>query len=259
MIKRIVPHEVSFNQVERIGSINNYILIASTAIVASTIFFEEAIKTSRQLNDGLNAFNSLLIVMYIILEIIGSFLLHRAEAKRRLDFIDNSFDTSYSGTKSENYFTNGNLSPNFYKMAVNCFENTFFTSNISRRMLFPLFVKNLIIIAIFVMAAALGEKRIVVNLLQMALPILLLQQLVKLSLYVYSTELQLANFKELFNDLKSESHEKRIPEMLRNVIYYESNISWASILLSKNLFKKLNPDLSQEWSRLKDEYKIPKI
>lgn len=38
-------------------------------------------------------------------------------------------------------------------------------------MLFPLFMKNLFIIGIFVMAAALGEKRVVVNLLQMALPI----------------------------------------------------------------------------------------
>lgn len=257
MTNRIVPHEVSFNQVDRISSINNYILISSTILVAATIFFEESIKNSQQLNDGLNAFNSLLIVVYIILEITGSFLLHRAEAKRRLDFIDNSFDTSYSGKKSENYFTNANLSPSLYKMVVNCFENTFFTSNISRRMLFPLFMKNLFIIGIFVMAAALGEKRVVVNLLQMALPILLLQQLVKLSLYVYATELQLTNFKELFNDLKSESHEKRIPEMLKNVIYYESNISWASILLSKNLFNKLNPSLSQEWNQLKDEYKIP--
>jgi hypothetical protein len=256
MIKRFTPHQASFDSVEKISNWNNYILILSTVIVIVTSFFARSISQLDGLKEGLNIFNSLLIFAYISMDILGSYLMQKAEARRRLDFIDNSFDTSLSGTKSENYFTNEMLSPGIYKMAVNCFENSLFSYSISKRMLKSLTIKNTIVVAIFILAATMGEKEMIILFFQLSLPFLLIQQLVKLVLYVTNTENVLDNFKTLFNDLKDADYEKKTPGILRNIIQYESNISWGSILLSSKIFNKLNPSLSEEWWVLKKEYKI---
>jgi hypothetical protein len=254
--KKFVPHQISFNHVERLNKANNIILILSTLIVVAATFFDQSINKFDGLSDGLNALNTLIIFCYILLDITGAYLLHKAEAKRRLDFIDNSFDTNLSGRRSENYFTNSFLSPGLYKMAVNCFESSLFSFNISKRMLPGLIVKNFIIMSVFVIAASMGEKRIVIMIFQLSLPLLLFQQLVKLLLYIINTESVLLSFQSLFNDLKTMDLEYKSPEILRNIIHYESNVSWGSLQLSARIFNKLNPSLSAEWERLRSEYKI---
>lgn len=256
MIKRFIPHQASFDSVEKINKSNNYILILSTVIVVVTSFFAKNISRFEGLEEGLNILNSLLIFAYISLDILGSYLMQKAEAKRRLDFIDNSFDTNLSGTRSENYFTNAMLAPGIYKMAVNCFENSLFSYNISKKMLKNLAIKNSIVVAIFILAATMGKREIIILFFQLSLPFLLIQHLVKLTLYVANTESVLDNFKTLFNDLKDTPYEKKTPGILRNIIHYESNISWGSILLSSRIFNKLNPSLSEEWLALKKEYRI---
>jgi len=197
-----------------------------------------------------------LIAFYIACEIVSGYFLFKAESRRRLDFIDNSFDTNLSGRRSEEYFTNSNLDPGLYKMAVNSFENALFSYNVSKRMLPNLVFKNLVIIFIFILAASLGEKQIVILIFQLSLPVILFQQLIKLWVYNVNTEIVLEEFQSLFEDLKTIEHEKKSAKILRNIIHYESNISWGSVLLSSRIFNKINPTISNEWTTLKKEYRI---
>lgn len=252
---RIVPHQVSFDQVRKWRNFNDGILIATSTIAILTTILENE-QSGSEINDGLNALNSILIAFYIAGDIASSYFLFRAESKRRLDFIDNSFDTSLSGRKSEGYFTNSDLSPGLYKMAVNGFENVLFSYNISQRMLPRVLIKNLAVIVIFILAAALGEKEIVILIFQLSLPVVLFQQLIRLWVYYLNAEKVLEEFQSLFQDLKSNSIESKSAQILRNIIHYESNISWGSVLLSSRVFTRLNPTLSSEWETLKQEYKI---
>jgi len=253
---KFVPHQVSFDQVKKWRKFNDYNLIATTLIVIAIVILDKQPSPNVAIIDGLNAVNSLLIAFYIVCEMAISYFLFRAESKRRLDFIDNSFDTNLSGKRSEEYYTNSNLSPGLYKMAVNCFENVFFSYHISKRMVPVLLLKNLVIICVFIIAASLGEKQIVVLIFQLSLPVILFQQLIKIWVYNINTENVLNEFQSLFDDLKNETHEKKSAKILRNIIYYESNISWGSVLLSSSIFNKLNPALSIDWETLKQEYNI---
>lgn len=235
---------------------NDYILVATSIIAISTTILERQSWRNADLNDGLNAINSILIVFYIVCDTASGYFLFKAEAKRRLDFIDNSYDTNLSGRRSEGYFSNTGLAPGLYKMAVNSFENVLFSFNISKRMLPLLLLKNLVIIAVFILAASLGQKQIVILIFQLSLPVILFQQLVKLWVYHVNTETVLEEFQSLFEDLKDVDHETKSAKILRNIIHCESNISWGSILLSSKIFNKINPALSDEWVALKKEYKI---
>lgn len=259
MVERFVPHQVSFDDVKKISCINNYILGISTCIAISTALFEKAIKQYENINDGLNAMSTVLIGLYIVFDIIGNYCLSKAETKRRLDFIDNSFNTNLSGKKSVGYFSNSYIEPGLYKMAVNCFENSLFSYNVSKRMIKPLLIKNLAIISIFIISAALGDKQIVILIFQLSLPVLLFQQVVKLFIYSSNNEKVLLNFQQLFEDLKSHQFEKKTPEVIRNIIHYESNISWAAIPLDSQIFEELNPQLSADWDELKKTYEIDQV
>jgi hypothetical protein len=258
MSQKIVPHQKAFNRVKTFGAWSNAILAFTTILAISSMVFEDQLKSFR-LADKMDALNSLCILTYFALDLIGSYLLQKAEMLRRLVFIDNSFGVNLTGKKSAGYFTNESLTPGVYKMAVNCFENSFFSHFISSKMLVRLALKNTPIAAVFITAASMGEAKIVNLIFQLSLPVVLLQQLVKLAFYVSTTETVLNNFKTLYSDLRGNPpSDKRTPEILRNVIQYETNISWGSIPLSSSLFNKFNDELSVEWDRMKTEYLIPK-
>ncbi len=258
MNQKIVPHQKAFNRVKTFGDWGNGILAFTTLAAISSMALEDQLKSS-DLMDKVNALNSLLILAYFVLDLTSSYLLQKAEMLRRLVFIDNSFDVNLTGKKSAGYFTNESLTPGVYKMAVNCFENSFFSHFISSKMLVKLAIKNIPIAAIFIAAASMGEAKIVNLIFQLSLPVVLVQQLIKLAFYVSTTETVLNNFKTLFSDLRGNPpSDQRTPEILRNVIQYETNISWGSIRLSSSLFNKFNDELSIEWDRMKTEYLIPK-
>ncbi|RAW01977.1 hypothetical protein [Pseudochryseolinea flava] len=257
MTQKIVPHQKAFSRVKKFGDWGNAILAVTTIVAVSSIVFDDQLK-GYGLTDKVNALNSLLILAYLVLDLTTSYVLQKAEMLRRLVFIDNSFGVNLTGKKSAGYFTNESLTPGVYKMAVNCFENSFFSHFISSRMFIRLAIKNIPIAAIFIGAASMGEAKIVNLIFQLSLPVVLVQQLVKLGFYVSTTETVLDNFKTLFSDLRGNPPtDQRTPEILRNVIQYETNISWGSIPLSSSLFEKFNDELSKEWERMKNEYQIP--
>lgn len=256
-MNKIVPHQKAFNRVKTFGDWSNGILAVTTIVAISSMVFEDQLK-SDGLTDKVNALNSLLILAYFVLDLTILYLLQKAEMLRRLVFIDNSFGVNLTGKKSAGYFTNESLTPGVYKMAVNCFENSFFSHFVSSKMLIRLVIKNVPIAAIFIAAASMGEAKIVNLIFQLSLPVVLVQQLVKMAFYVTTTETVLDNFKTLFSDLRgNRPSDLRTPEILRNVIQYETNISWGSIPLSSSLFEKFNDELSREWERMKNEYQIP--
>lgn len=102
-----------------------------------------------------------------------------------------------------------------------------------------------------------GNKDIVILIIQLSLPFFLIQQAIRLTFFHSRVHDVVCNFKSLFNDMKDNKNEEgRFPEISRNVVEYESTKAWGSILLSDSLFKKMNPKLSEDWNRLKGLYNI---
>jgi hypothetical protein len=186
----------------------------------------------------------------------ASYIFTKAEMKRRLDWLDNSFGTNFLGKKSKNYFTNEHLSPGFYKLAVNCFENSFHSQSNISKMLPAIITETVIIVLLFISSAYIGNREIVRLFFELALPAILIQKLIK-AIYFSSrmTDVQ-DRFKLLFNDLMNNGFENKTAEALRDILEYETALSWANTPISSKIFYKYQDQWSADWEELKQAYQI---
>ena len=252
---RIVPHSESYDTVDKLNKYATILLYISTAVsigISALSYFN--------LMQGLQTFlivtNSLFICLFLYLDNRANYLFTRAEMKRRLDWLDNSFQTNFSGKKSKDYFTNENLSPGLYKLSVNCFENCHHTQFIISKMLPALITQTIIIVLLFVISAYFGNREIVRLFFELALPAILIQKLIK-AIYFSSRMSEVQDrLRALFNDLMKTSFENKTAEALRAILDYETTLSWASTPLDSKIFLKYQQKLADEWSDLKMEYQI---
>ncbi|MGA6119579.1 hypothetical protein [Sphingobacterium anhuiense] len=202
------------------------------------------------------AINLVFIVSYLIFDFRATYIFSKAERTRTLQYLDNSFDTNFAGRKVANYFSQEMLNPGFYKLSVNCFENVFHTFTITREMQSKAYIKAVIVIIVFVFSAAVGDKGIIRSLIEAILPLVLLQDAIKLSFFILRLENLLDNFKLFFTSIKSNGFSDKEPEAMRYVIEYETTLAWASIPLDSKVFFKLKDELASDWELLKDEFNI---
>lgn len=169
-----------------------------------------------------------------------------------MDYIDNSLGSNLSGFRSQGYFSNDLNDDGIYKLAINCFENSFFSYEISKRMLVKEWSVFAIIGLIFLFEASLGSTSIVVLIIQLSLPLYLFQQAYKLLHFNIRTKAVVTSFKSLFNEMKTvQSSSDKLPAIIKTILDYETTKSWGSILLCQKIFNKTNRTLSEDWNNLK--------
>ena len=251
-----IPFKNSFENAKAYDKYANWILYTSSFILIIAFLLQTINKEWSFISDILNSFNSFFILGYAILEFVVQHIFHEASTQKRYDFIDNSFETSLSEENSNDYYTNDDIGKGIYKMAVNGFENSLLTYNISKEMLKPIWVKNIIIGFLFLAISIAGLNNVFVMLFQLSLPLILLHQAIKLTIFVNKINKIFENYRRLFQNLKNKKKKYKKAEILINVIEYESTLSWGGILLDDNIYKKLNPILSEKWNKMKIKYEI---
>lgn len=93
--------------------------------------------------------------------------------------------------------------------------------------------------------------------LQLTLPIYLISNAVNHSIFCLRIKNILDSFCRLYNDLKEEeSTSKKEPEIILTVLNYETTLSTFNLLISESLYIKHNPYLSEQWEKLKEQYKL---
>jgi len=252
---RIVPHSHSFATVQKLNKYATILLYTSTVISIgiSLLGYFEVIP---DLKTTLIGINILLICMYVFLDNRANYIFTKAEMKRRLDWLDNSFGTNFSGKKSQNYYTNEHLSPGLYKLAVNCFENSYHTQFIISKMLPAIIIQTIVIVLVFISSAYVGNREIIRMFFELSLPAILIQKLIK-ALYFSSRINDVHDrLKLLFNDLMSFGFENKTAEALRDILEYETALAWASTPLSSKIFFKFKDQLAADWEELKKQYQI---
>ncbi len=252
---RIIPHSISYDTVEKL---NKYaiILLYSSTVVSIAISSLGYFNLLPELRNVLIGFNILFICIYVFLDNRANYIFTRAEMKRRLDWLDNSFGTNFSGKKSKGYFTNEHLSPGLYKLAVNCFENSFHSYSILSKMLPAIIGQTIVIVLIFISSAYFGNREIIRLFFELSLPAILIQKLIK-AVYFSSRMSDVQDrFKSLFNDLMKFGFENKTAEALRDILEYETALSWASTPLSSKILMQHKNSIGKEWEELKQEYQI---
>jgi hypothetical protein len=111
---------------------------------------------------------------------------------------------------------------------------------------------------VFLFSAVFGLNNIVVLIIQISLPAIMVKDIMKLVLYISFLEITFSKYCSLFNDIKDKKDYMvdKYPEMISNIMEYESILSWASILLSEKKYNELNMSLSTKWEEIKKKYKI---
>lgn len=252
------------NDYERVGSINKkktYFLIISS-VITLLLTLNEKYKLTHlypELNDYLVVvigLNSMLIVSYVSFEMRANYIFTKAEKLRRLQYLDNSFNTNFAGRRVENYFTQDQIEPGFYKLCVNCFENNFHTYNVVRSMQSKIFGKAVIVLMIFIFSASVGDKSTIRTLIESILPLALVQDAIKTSIIITRLEGILDSFKSFFTALKTSTFTNKEPEAMKLVIDYETTLAWASMPTDSAIFLAMRTELALEWEDLKREYQL---
>ena len=206
--------------------------------------------------------NYILIIAYYVINVVTETFLYPATARlRRMGFIDNALASKFLGKPTENYYTNDAIQPGTYKIAVNCFENCYFTYNISKGMHKSVITKNVLFAFIFLSTAYMGLKDNAVGLpiLQVFLSSLFITELIHHLNFVSKLQVLLEKFKLFFMDVTENRLD--INNLYRPILLlldYETTLAYNKAPLSDRVYRKLNKKLSVEWEELKQYYEIVK-
>lgn len=201
------------------------------------------------------------LIALIVIERARDYYIDLAEETRRRDFIDRSFGTKYCHVSSEGYYDTDELESGMYKMISNVFENSLFSSEISKKMLNKNMAINVIMLVVLLASILTSTVKIdyAVLLLQVFIGKDFVLGMIDLKKYNESTTETFNDIKKIFDEnLENtpESISKNTPEILRIYLKYETNITDKKLLLDSKIYGAMNDPLSNEWEKMKKKYNI---
>ncbi|MCC9062837.1 hypothetical protein [Flavobacterium piscisymbiosum] len=246
-----VPHANYYDWLNKTSIFSSSILVVSIIISVFLLVLEFFKFSVEGIKEFFNCALAFLSVIYFVIDSIQSYVFHKAESIRSLDFIDNSLDSSFSEENSKDYFSNEEVKVGINKLGINNFENVFFTKCITSKMLPKEYIKLSIVFVVFLFVCIFSNKEIITLVFQSALPFTIILQTFKLYKLNSNVKSVFNNYKLIF---KSVNEEKIVQNIVNNIIIYEKNLSWAGISLDSKIFKKMNTQLSSEWEKIKQKH-----
>jgi hypothetical protein len=256
MTKKI-PYKNNFDKAKRLNSWSNSLLWISSLIIVSAFILKRINSNYIEISNIINIINCIFIIGYTVLGFITEYVLYSANLVKREDFIDNSCNSNFSEEKSSDYFTNDNFDNGISKLGINSFENVLFSYDISKSMLPKLWIISTLLAILFIVLSISGFNNAVILIIQLTLPFKLIFKAIKLSLFVNRMKRIYDDYRRLYSILKdSPNINDKTANILKNVLDYETTLSWANVLLSSKLYNKMNTELSEKWENIKRDYKI---
>lgn len=251
-----VPFKNDFDNAKKVDFISSFLLCISTILMIVNFLLAKLPTLPVEVTHWIDICNCIFILSFAICEFVVDYIHFNAEAYRRNDLIDDAFGTLLAEDRTENYYTNKELPKGLYKLGVNNFESCFFSYRIASKSLLCSWIKTGIISLIFLFCAFSGFDKVTIFIIQLAIPLILVQQSIKSGLYVSRLKNIFAKYRTIFNSLKNNKNKILEAELIKEILEYETTISWGNILLDEKTYKKMNASLSNEWENIKKEYSI---
>jgi len=251
------PLRESFKLAKRIDSIAFKILVLSAFLTLLSFIVNNYITSLKEWAEILSNANTVIIIIFALLKFAVNYIIFHTSFDKRSDFVDNSFGTNYSSNKSNKYYNNDTIENGILRMGANSFESCFFTYNLAIKDLRNKWVINIILAIIILSLAVQGYNTVLNMLLQLTLPIHLISDAINHSVFCLRIKNILDSFCRLYNDLKdNDITSKKEPEIILTVLNYETTLSTFNLLISESLYEKHNPQLSEKWEKLKEQYNL---
>lgn len=256
-----VPHRKPFDLINKLskGKTVVFYLMILLAIIPFTADKVDGIVLNENLKQAILYFNLVFMISYSVVTWVLEFhLIPNAEENRRSDMFDNSFGTTFNIESSEGYFTNEEMSDGVKKFAVNLFQNSFWSSEISNKMFLPSLIKSLIFSLVMFTAAFWGFNNVpfIIPLFQVYLSAYVVSGTIKLYKYNFQVNQVLKELKEFFASETSSKSRKGLAKTIRLYVSYECNISWSMVQLNSKHFSSMNDELEDKWTKIKVKYNI---
>jgi len=261
MSDRIVPYDIDFTVLNRSRKIEKAFLIISF-LLSFTLNLISAFKFNLNpyVFDIILIIGIIALLTFTALIIVNDYVLFPScENKRRSIYLDSAFNSHLSDKNIDPNFYNPELCPGIYKLAVNGFENCFFTYNVAKKMLFGKILKDTVIILMFIIIAYVGIRNTFstgIIFLQLLVSGLFLNDLIRFLIYHQRNYQYFNNYKLLFNRIGYSLNADDIPEIIKNILDYECNLNWGTISLNSKMYEQLKDYLNQEWEEIKRNYGI---
>lgn len=253
-----VPFKSDFKRAKQLDKWNNYFLYTSTFLLIAGFAIKKFPAINENFASNIETANAVLIVAIFVLGMIVDCIYRNAEKLRRLDLIDNSFGTRLSEKKSKDYYTNDDIRYGYKKVGRNNFESAFFTYRILKESINKERIKVGIIAILFFILTVYGYDKVFILFLQLNIPFWLISRLYKTEVLYCGSKSICDNYRSFFDKEKEADLDefKFHAEIIKNLLVYESNLAWSSMLLDDKTYHKMNDLLSREWDEIKVDYKL---
>lgn len=194
-------------------------------------------------------------LIYVIISIYDDMIMkNKAESERRKTLLSHAFSINITSKKTNGYYNN-EFSPSIRKLGVDSFESTLYTKKNLSLMILSEGIKTFIIFIIWIIIITeFKNNELFYNLTQTFFSMEVLLKFIKLLYYYFNVSKIYDAFYQLFVTRKY-NEKKDQALLLEYVMDYECLKTYCHILLSNNIFKKINNDLSIEWKNIKKDIK----
>ena len=251
------PYAANYETLKRWRLAASICLYLTSAISIALPILEPHLRGS-VLIEGIRLVNFLGIIAYFIIHLISDTFIYPATANmRRMDFIDNSLNTKFLDKQSKNYFTNEEIPAGPHRMAVNCFENCFFTLNIATAMLPQILFKNTALAIVFLTTAYFGFKdnSIGLPILNVFLSSLFVTNLVHHLNFVAQLKGLLQRFKLIFMEWRK-IQDNSLAHAILLMLEYETILAHNKSPSSDRIYRNNSAAWAAEWNELKRRYEM---
>lgn len=226
--------------------------IASLIIVLSLMLPEEFI--ARKEWYYINLLQILLAVSFQVLSLMSSVYNFFGRKIKINDLVDNSFGSRQSNLHSSSYYDNEDIMAGESKFYLNTAESCFFSYKEMLYMQPCVYIKNLLIVIIFVAGLAMKNTDIILSIFQITVLVSILISTVRFVVALIA----LHNlFSRIDTSLKHESSLNQFKaDGINYSLEYETTMVWFNSLLSEKVYQKHNTELTEEWNNIKLNYKI---
>lgn len=230
---------------ERLSKIAEWMMYAS-AIIFLLNAFCPSVRAWENWHYFLNSNTILLFVINTIL-IVVSWLNFAARGNKLAGCIDNAYGTTLAQEPANaKYYDNNNVLNKDLKFALNVYESCYFSSVILGKQTIKIVFKNILIVVLFFTAIVLEYSQVVMSILGLFVVVHYLRKLFVFLVVKASLSETCSAYQSVFNTYK-QSGKLDIQSVMLNMSNYETAMVWLGTVLSEEIYKNNNDELTKEW------------
>lgn len=258
----VAPQKSSFECAKKINITLTAFELTGVFISIATAIFDYLSRADSSLLAITNSLSISSVIVAILLFAatqVFSSIFQKSEEVRRAGFLDNALGCRTAITASRKYYDNDDTVFGFKKLLQNLHENSLFTSEIAREMLFVRGLLLVPVLALLICVFIVGLRNVAwgVLFLSIVLSSRFTTQFLKLcDLYRGAEKIEQdchRLYEHIYNQTLSEMS-AATHEIIALQTKYDVLLSRCEIILSTKIYTKINKTLTLQWNEIKTRF-----